>query len=251
MNNEYEKNFYEYEKIESQYDFKKVYYLPELKSIVENYIIDKKVNNVNIQIKNDDLKLLKNEISKLNIEVKTIKFKYIDKLNSKDFNESISDSILRYFNSLNEYYKARFNIVNEKKDEMIYSMQESDIKKKQYEYLYNNYFNSEISKFAQNSYSDRPVVRINNNLIQKIDPIYLDPQHINFFSYRTHFLAPRKFFFGRYFDTFYINIFTICCFTLILYIFLYFEIVKKFLKFAFKIKLFLNQLKTSKKEFII
>jgi hypothetical protein len=62
-------------------------------------------------------------------------------------------------------------------------------------------------------------------LIQRSDPIFLDPPADKFF--RAQFYAPRKAIFGRYFDTYWVNMAVIWFMTIVLIITLYFDALKK------------------------
>jgi len=71
------------------------------------------------------------------------------------------------------------------------------------------------------------ILDLNGEYVQKIDPIYLDPVGSNFG--RAHFFAPRKCFFGTYYDTYWVNICVIWGMSLILGITLYFDVLKRFI----------------------
>ena len=62
------------------------------------------------------------------------------------------------------------------------------------------------------------------SVIQKKDPIYLDPYDFDYF--KAHFYAPKKKIFGVYIDTFYANLIVIWLMTILLIITLYYDILK-------------------------
>ena len=62
-------------------------------------------------------------------------------------------------------------------------------------------------------------------LYQQIDPIFLDPASEGFIGIRSHFFAPRKYFLGKYFDTFKFNMGFIWFLTLVLYLAFYYDLV--------------------------
>lgn len=74
-----------------------------------------------------------------------------------------------------------------------------------------------------------PLVRLGNRLVQKIDPVYLDPQDRRTLSFRSHFLSPNKNFFGSLVPTFYFNVGVIWMFTVFAYIALYYNALGKLL----------------------
>src|SRR5690606_33392438 len=67
----------------------------------------------------------------------------------------------------------------------------------------------------------------NGELIQQINPVYVDPRPSGVLDYRAHFFAPTKNFFGTLIDTFVFNLIVIWGMTLVLYGTLYFELLRK------------------------
>lgn len=235
INNKYENIFYDLEKKESYYNYKNVYYLPELKGIIQNYKVNSAQKKMQC-ITEEDLSLLKFEISKEQSINQKVKFASIDKISSESFNNDVADEIIDYIEELQSIYKESFKQVNEKKDQILTSMQNTEVKKEEFQVLYDSYYNKHLGSFAKNTFATNPMVRINNHFVQKIDPIYLDPQQPGIIDFRTHFLAPRKSFMGTFFSTYWFNIAILWIFTIIMYIMLYFEHVKKLLGLPEKIK---------------
>ena len=64
-----------------------------------------------------------------------------------------------------------------------------------------------------------------DRLIQKSDPIYLDPYDVGFFG--AHFYAPRKKLFGSYISTFAGNLLVIWGMSIFLILTLYYDLLKK------------------------
>ena len=69
----------------------------------------------------------------------------------------------------------------------------------------------------------------NGRLIQRIDPIYLDPTESNLGA--AHFYAPNKRFMGVLFPTYWFNIVVIWLMSISMMITLYFDVFKKVLDF--------------------
>lgn len=232
--NRYQQNFYELNKLESAFNYKNVYYIPEVKRYVEQYKF-RLASDMPNPISADDIQLLYNELSK---EMKSpfnsyhsIRFNQLDKINPEGFTPAIADSLLIYLNLLQDYYRQSFNRINDNIDQKRSEMNSSPEKREAYNQLKNDYFNDYLSKFAKNAMAPLYLVRLGNNLVQKIDPIYLDPQDRRITSFRTHFMAPNKNVLGRLMDTFYFNVIIIWIFTILAYILLYYEGLKKALDF--------------------
>jgi hypothetical protein len=67
-------------------------------------------------------------------------------------------------------------------------------------------------------------IEVNGELIQKLEPIYMDSEYK---FVKSHFYSPTKNIFGLHVGTFAINVLVIWTMTLILYLFLYFRVLKK------------------------
>jgi len=80
---------------------------------------------------------------------------------------------------------------------------------------------------VKNIYAEDKVVISENRMIQKLDPIFMTPNSKGLLNYRAHFYAPVKKMFNTYFDSYSFNMSMIWFFTLILYLTLYNESLKK------------------------
>jgi hypothetical protein len=95
----------------------------------------------------------------------------------------------------------------------------------------NKYFNESLSDLVRNvSVKDR-IIEFNGQLIQQINPVFIEPQPSGIFDYRAHFFAPSKNLLGNQVSTFLFNTLVIWLMTLCLYITLYFELIRKALTF--------------------
>ncbi len=258
INNKYNRDFYSRRKLESALYYKNVYYIPELKRYVEDYKF-RLSQGYEEPICADNLELLRNEITKEHESIFTqyhdYKFNQINKLVPGKFNPSLADSLTSYLEKLNDFYRARFNTVNNAIDEEIAKRIRTPEKHKEYRQLMNDYHNEYLTSFVKNVMVELPLVRLNNHLVQKTDPIYLDPQDQRLFNFRSHFLAPRKHFLGNLYDTFYFNLIILWIFTLLLYFALYYHIFSKTIFFAENaipiIKQKINKFRNKIRDFLI
>jgi hypothetical protein len=97
--------------------------------------------------------------------------------------------------------------------------------------------NDYLTEVVTKSVDKDKIVIIDNHLIQKKDPIFVDASTESPLSFRTHFYAPTKNFFGNLMGTFGFNILIIWSFTILLYISLYFDLFKKAIEFFGSIQL--------------
>ena len=72
------------------------------------------------------------------------------------------------------------------------------------------------------------IIEYNGELIQQINPIFNEPKNpLHFFDYRAQFFAPTKYFAGTYLSTYTFNLIVIWFMTILLYVTLYFEALRK------------------------
>ena len=104
------------------------------------------------------------------------------------------------------------------------------------------YHNEKLQEIVKNVYEKKKIIRYKNRLIQQTDPIFLDADNMGFFGFRSHFYAPRKWFCGRYYDTFSFNIMILWLFSLLFYVTLYYDLLKKLVAVQVQLKTRLAEL---------
>lgn len=241
MNNYYEYYFYDVEQKESLYDYKQVYYLPELVDIVGEYKLLAAESSDSAKVEAGKLMLiLNNEVTELVAQEKDMKFEQLDKLTPANFNEEVASATLEYLDKLSIYYSAKFNAVNEEKERRIIKLKKRKDLQYNYKNLHDSYFNEYLADEVTNKLTKNKILRLDNRLVQNYDPIYREPKSGGILSFRTHFYAPNKIFLGQSVPTYVFNLMMIWFLTSILYLTLYYEFFKK----AFEA---LNNLKIGKR----
>jgi len=71
------------------------------------------------------------------------------------------------------------------------------------------------------------IIEVNGQLIPQINGIFFDPNPSHSLDYRAHFFAPQKYLFGATVSTYLFDVLVIWLMTLMLYITLYFELLRK------------------------
>ncbi|MFP4025166.1 MAG: ATP-binding cassette domain-containing protein [Thiohalospira sp.] len=236
--NDYQKQFYSYDKAMSISDFKKNYWIRTLNNKVS--FIERHLNNEdNKEEVKQNLELLKHEISKeLESESgRIVKFDKLDRLHPEKIDQETIEDLKKYLDILNRYYIKLYNKANNLKDNIISGHQKTQEGRAKFMQLKRENYNENLAELVKNSNEINRIIEYDGELFQKIDPIFLDPP--NKFI-KAHFYAPRKQFFGKYYNTFKVNIAVIWAMTLLLYIVLYFRLLRKALDFfeerKFKIK---------------
>ncbi len=228
-NNKFKQVFFNVEQEESSTDFKVVYYIQELQDILDNckkYITNNNPTEEETENYIKDLALLKNEVSNENKRVQEIQFDSLDKLTSEGFNNKIYELLFSHLEKLKDSYSNRFVAASNKKEKMInYAM--SKYGKDQYNNLQDKYINESISDIVRKVFEKNKILRDGDKLIQNVDPIYLLPEPSFALDFRAHFFAPKKFFAGKFFETLWFNISVVWLFTILLYIVLYYDLLRK------------------------
>ncbi len=243
-NNKFEKIFFKLDKANSSADYKQVYWIPKLEDNLQDAMDaydtkdiypDANTDSINNIIKKS-MALLKNEISgELRKTGDKIPFKYIDKLNVKDFDDDVNDETKDYLDKLNSYYGE----INFQKTSELEAIKNAWAAKEPglYIKMRNKYTNEHINDIVKNTYEKYKILRYKDKLVRQAEPIFQDPDDSHFFGFRAHFYAPTKYFLGKHIDTFWFNMMVIWLMSILLYPPLYYEHFKKILEFFGDIKL--------------
>lgn len=232
IENDYEKRYYELDKLSSNASFKSDFLINDLNnklSFVENNLGDPK-SAAKIKY---DLELVKNEIIKEMAYRKELKkefkatnelgFPDPERLTSVTPDPTVIKEAIKYLATIREFYTKLYKHLYNKKSEIKMKENQDEVGR-----LKRRYANESLEEFVTNKNEYERIVESQGKLIQKTDPIYLDP--MNPFI-KAHFYAPRKKIFGEYYKTFWINIMVIWASIILLYIVLYYRLLKKALDF--------------------
>jgi ABC transport system ATP-binding/permease protein len=227
--NPLEKQFY---KLDQRYhiaEYKRTYYLPTLESklsFVVNHPEGWRNPSDGNKVK-QDLDLLRNELTNeskiVGQEMPELKNLEVGKFDSLTYQKAN-----RFLKVLKEFYVSRSQNAQLAKDELMARLTDGEENKVAYEKLKMKYMNEEVTKMVENTQSLDRIIPWDGELIQKIYPVYFDehrPAHR--LDFRGNFYIPSKYFAGLKFDTLYFNLSVIWLMILVLYVSLYFELLKK------------------------
>lgn len=223
--NKYERIFYPDEKKMSIAEFKKNFWVRNLKNKAE-YLQNLSFPITGSKELTNNLDILRNEIAKENKTNDLVKFQYIEQLKPEYINNEIIEKLVVYLDKLNKYYIKVYNYYNDQKDNKIRDFQKTTEEKEAFIRLKMDFHNENLTEFVTNSSDVDRIVEHGGRLFQKIDPIYLDPVSP---MIKAHFYAPRKMLFGCYFSTFWVNILVIWIMSAAIYVILYYRLLKKLL----------------------
>lgn len=224
--NDYERLFYPYNKVISQAKYKKDYWNVTVKSKLESLQDDISSNNKDGDF-DRKLMIVRNEFIKEMNEGSGMKFEYLDKLTHEEVTPVVLNHALEYLDNVRKYYIRYSNEANIRKDALTNKLQNED--KAGFIKLREEYTNESLEEFVTNSNESEKIIEFGDQIIQKLEPIYMDPKHP---LIRAHFYAPTKRIFNTKVETFIINVVVIWLMTAVLYLILYKRILKKALDSA-------------------
>ena len=226
INNDYERPLYQYEKDMQNALIKRDFWLTLLDNKLNAYERNKNNPDRAADIESDFL-TIRNEIANEledNPSVKPL-FDYHD-ITPQNMDDDLLKQLRFYFSQLRSSYISRFKSASKQKDAYIQQQQATPELKEKYLDLKRRYHNDALADFVTNNRETERVIEYNNHLYQKASPIYLDPR--NKFL-RAHFYAPRKRLGNYYIETYWLNLGVIWVVSIILYILLYFGVLRKIL----------------------
>lgn len=234
-NNEYEAPYYEYERAEAEADFKSAYMADELQKrnrfVLENYQTKddsvKKLVISNLAIIRDVLKAepFKPGFEKTNFDQDVALEKY-----SKIFGQMLAGYFEQYRAHYQKIYNENVNLVEKKM--AFLEKRGNNINKEK-----NRYHNESLADLVKNVSTKERLLEYKGKLIQQINPIFQQPKPQGMLDYRTAFYVPEKNLFGLQISTVVFDILVIWSMSVVLFMTLYFELLRKFVDSFGKVNL--------------
>ncbi len=241
INNKYQSQFYKYDKAMSEAVFKKDYWVVEMKNKVDNVerYRDDPAQSESVEM---NLAILRNEIKKEMKNNELIPFTGMGDLTPEGLSTGVLDAVRDYLEKIRRYNIRLYNKASDERNQLVNEMQKTKESEAEFYRIKREYNNEALEDFAKNSNVMERIMQYKDQFYQKINPIYMDPPQK---FIKAHFYAPRKQVFGRYYSTFSVNTVVIWVMTIILYLILYFRLLKKTLDFFEELS---HRLKLSKGE---
>lgn len=220
--------YFEWEKNESLADFRGSFLVDELdkkrKYIAEN--LDEKSDSFR-QIMQKNLSIIqtniRNDFYKKGFSEQDLQPDWTLEKFTPEFDKKLED----FFAAYKKFYQDAYNKAVAIREQTIFKRENatgSDYKLNEYK---NRYYNESLADLVTNISEKERIIEYDGQLVQQIYPIYLDPKPSGPLDYRAHFFAPNKNLLGTRVSTYWFNILVIWLMTLMLYITLYFELLKK------------------------
>jgi ABC-type multidrug transport system ATPase subunit len=147
------------------------------------------------------------------------------------FDKTSADAMRIYLNAVFAIYVQVFNMNNDSEDKAIGRLEsdpnpaKAELKRKAFNKLKDENMNESLENLVENKNEFNKIIEQDGGLIQRTDQVFLEPYQSNFGN--SHFFAPRKKIFGKYFDTFWVNLCVLWGMSIIMVITLYFDLLRK------------------------
>ena len=223
-NNPYEREFYHYNRAMSSAEFMNNFWIRNLQNKLD-YCRRNLSNPQNRETTERHFKLILNEFikeQKRNLQVEP-GFDFTG-ITPSEIDTDIMDRAGEYLAGLNRFYIQLYNSANSEKDKIITGYHKTEEGRQKFIERRNSYHNGALSDLVRNSREVIRIVEHDDRLYQRVDPIYRLPEGR---FIKAHFYAPEKRLFGNTFNTLWINTMVIWVMTGILFIVLYFRLLRR------------------------
>lgn len=229
MNNKFERNYYDLEKLEALADYKSSYLVKELDAKRKFIANESATANDSLkQIITKDLRIIQRELAREPYHKKGLEGLDLETpWTFADFTPALNKSLEAYFAGYEEFYQKAFNKAMAFREKKMYDDEHDRDQPVDLNLYKNAYYNESLADLVKNIKEKERIIEFEGELIQQINPVFLDPEPAGPLDYRAQFFAPTKNLFGSMVSTYYFNILVIWAMTLVLYIMLYFELFKK------------------------
>jgi ABC transport system ATP-binding/permease protein len=225
--NSFEEPYYTFDKYEAQFDFKSSYLVDELDK-KRRYIMDNladKSDSVQ-QIILKDIQLIQTTLQKDRYKKgfdKALATPWTKATFTPAFNEKLETFLATY----KTVHQDFFNKAISARDNMVFQLENATDNDYNLNTYKNKYYNESLADLVKNISEKERIIEYNGELIQQINPIFQDISTDNPLNYRAPFFAPTKNLLGTEVSTYWFDILMIWLMSLLLYITLYFELLRK------------------------
>lgn len=243
-NNEYQKHFFKVDKLISDASYIQMYAIPELREKV-NVLLKHGESTENIEILKQNFKLVLRELKKIDQAWDNQQFEQYNQFHIETFNSEVAINALAFLDEADAYFTNRVNWLNGKRDEIYAKLVTIMGSEEAVTQLKQDYHNERLAEIVRNKQEISKLKIENGMFIQLKDPIFKSPEKNNG---RAHFYASHKQIGGFEIDTLVFNVGFIWLTTLIMYLFLVFDVFRKTIAFSQKYQISKYSKKVSLKD---
>jgi hypothetical protein len=155
----------------------------------------------------------------------------ISRLAIGKFDSTVYMKTSRFLEGLNAYYASKTAKASREKEALIDSMTSTPAAAQEFNDQRQRYVNEAVSNAVKNISTSSRIVEYDGKLIQNFYPIYMDEHRpMHYLDFSANLYQPTKHFAGHYFDTLYFNIAVIWAMTVVLFVALYFDLLRKIIQ---------------------
>lgn len=226
--NNFEREFYLYDKAMANSDYKKVYFIPQLETKVQYCLNNYRSKDPEVRSKIEkNLMLISNEVNRELRVVNHQRFDWVDKLNPALFDSTVYDNLNSFLGTLKKFYTNRFNNADKQKEAKIRRLTSTAEGERQFAAFREAHHNDAVTELVKNIAESHRIIEKDGKLIQKIYPIYKDPDPDHTVDFDAQFYMPAKHFLNRNVDTLYFNTGVIWSMTFVLALILYLDVPRR------------------------
>ena len=231
-NNRYERIFFPYEQHRSKSLYVADYLITELRGKLDEAWEEQNTKQ-NPDRLADNLAMIDRETESLAAAYPDVPMQVATPLDAESFDQEVYDGLKIYLADLNSLLRRQIRALDSRitqiKNEMIDEMGVDAFT--QYR---NTYINEELSNMVLNRNSTTRILEKNQQFIRKFEPIYMVPTSR---AGRAQLYAPLKRLGNAQMDTLWFNVLFIWFTTLLAYVTLYFDVLRRILNYTESIKL--------------
>ncbi len=234
--NAYEKLFFDIDKRMSDAEYKRLYMLPNLNSKLD-YCANHYGSSDDEVLKKIEynLRLLHRELESETRIVGKEQFVELNNLTPTGFNPRVNTATRTFLKALMNFYVSKYNSAVKEKGDLLQILNETPEKSNAFRLLRATNENETVASIVKNVTEPHRISEVDGKLIRKLSPIYITPiDYRSFVDFRTQFYTFEKYFFGSYHSTFWFNISVIWSMSFILFVLLYFNVLKRIVNFRFR-----------------
>jgi ABC transport system ATP-binding/permease protein len=221
MDNPYEREFYEADRRMKVANWKKDLWVSELQNRVDDVRRSMRGQLDGVDVA-QELALIRTELEKEMAVLNGFRFEGMDRLAPGRVTEETLQDVEASLNVLTNHYRSAYKDAERTKEQRISAATATDADRKTYFEQLDRYRNESLADIVTNKNDVHVIVTYEGELVQKNDPIYLEPKRSGFFG--AQFYAPSKWLYGVRMHTLWANTLVLWAMVLALALALYFEV---------------------------
>jgi len=230
--NKFEKPFFKYDMEISQNDWYASFLIPNLK-VTADKCLGAKNGSTRSEAYEESINKLLYHINDLSGISGINPGKFSEGLNARSFNDYYADQTKIFLDTLSRTFRQKIRSISDQRN-ILYKQIESVIGPDEFLKLRNSHYNEALADIVLNRMSTSKIYNAGDRFIQKADPVYMFPG--SKFG-RAHFYSPYKQLGNLKINTLLFNIIMIWMMVILLFIALYYDLLKRFISFLELLKL--------------